>query len=445
MNITADAMAAQVGGRTASTIADEITALIEVGVLPQGERLPTIRSVATSLGVSVGTVAEAWSALRSRGLVETRRRGGTTVVGATTGARPFAGWSNVDFLLSSPDVSLQPPLEAAFAHAVRQPGVNAWGREHMIRELRDVAIARWPFPAEAWTSAGGGTEGLWLATKAVIEPGRPIAVEEPAAPGYLATLAELGVRAIGVPVDDDGPSPDALRAALAEGAAAFVHQPGGPYSTRHVLGEGRAEELAGLVEDSDAVVLEDDSLGPLSPVLVRTVGDRLPSRTIRVLSFCRAYGLDLRTSVVGGAQRLVERAIAARSAGVASNSRILQHALAALVRDPDAERVVDAARARYSARTELAVRVFAEAGLAVHAGPGSHVIWVEVIDEGAAALALAGRGVIVDVGRTSFVTRQETGLLRLSTAQLPEDPALVAELASLVSRASHGDLRVAFD
>ncbi len=441
--LSASALVEALSSRSASGLTDELSALIRRERLAVGTRLPTIRAMAQSLGVSVGTVAEAWASLRAQGLVETRRRGGTHVVAPST-PRPFAGWSGVDFLLSSPDTSLQPPLESALLSALRQPGVNAWGREHMVAALRDAVAPTWPFHAEGWTTAGGGTEGLWLATRAIVPPGALLAVEEPAPPGYLATVAEMGVRVIGVPVDDEGPLPGAVRAAIDAGASAFVHQPGGPFSTRHVLSAKRAEELASVLE-GDVAIIEDDSLGPLSAVPVQTLGQAFPHRTLRVLSYCRAFGLDLRTSVVGGAKGLVDRVIAVRSGGVASNSRILQHALAAMVQDTAAAETVVEARAHYAARRRLALEAFRDVGLTAHSGPGSMVVWVEVADERTAAQALASIGIVADVGTTAFVSPPAPGLMRFSTAQLPEDPDMLAEFARLVDRAVRGDLRIHFD
>jgi DNA-binding transcriptional MocR family regulator len=389
-------------------------------------------------------VAEAWRTLRVRDLVETHRRGGTVVREEILTETPFPGWAAIDLLQSSPDRTLQPDLAPALVQALRRPGVNEWGREPMVSNLLEAVASDWPFPAQAWTTAGGGTEGLWLAARAASRPGRPLAVEEPATPGLLANLEDLGIEALGIPVDAEGPEPGALAAALEAGATALIHQPGGPYSTWHVLTEERARELAQVLEVTDAVVVEDDSLGPLSPVEVTSVGRHLPERTLRVLSFCRSYGLDLRTSVLGGARELVARAEAARSGGVASNSRILQHALAALLVDDRARATVAEAAERYTERQDLARRALVAAGLQVHAGPGSRVVWVEVPDADAAALSLAAHGVLVDVSATSFVTPPEVELIRLSTSQVPRDPQRLSELAGLLARAAQGKLHVTF-
>lgn len=60
-------------------IRTQMSAQIQSGVLHVGEKLPPIRALARQLGLSPGTVARAYSALESSGLVETNRRGGTVV------------------------------------------------------------------------------------------------------------------------------------------------------------------------------------------------------------------------------------------------------------------------------------------------------------------------------------------------------------------------------
>jgi len=49
------------------------------GVLPVGYRLPTVRGLAESLGLAANTVAKAYRALESDGVIETRGRNGTYV------------------------------------------------------------------------------------------------------------------------------------------------------------------------------------------------------------------------------------------------------------------------------------------------------------------------------------------------------------------------------
>ncbi|MFE4227422.1 GntR family transcriptional regulator [Arthrobacter sp. NPDC056886] len=69
----------------------QIASLITVGTLAPGTRLPTVRSLASDLGLAAGTVARAYKELELAGLTETRRRNGTVVAGAPAlPARPVA-------------------------------------------------------------------------------------------------------------------------------------------------------------------------------------------------------------------------------------------------------------------------------------------------------------------------------------------------------------------
>ena len=62
-------------------IRSQIAAYIGAGLLADGARLPTMRALAADLGVAIGTVARAYSELEAAGLVASRRRTGTVVVG----------------------------------------------------------------------------------------------------------------------------------------------------------------------------------------------------------------------------------------------------------------------------------------------------------------------------------------------------------------------------
>lgn len=59
----------------------QIAALIALGTLVPGTRLPTVRRLAADLGIAAGTVARAYRELEQSGLIDTRRRNGTVVAG----------------------------------------------------------------------------------------------------------------------------------------------------------------------------------------------------------------------------------------------------------------------------------------------------------------------------------------------------------------------------
>ncbi|HAB58438.1 MAG: hypothetical protein CL433_07615, partial [Acidimicrobiaceae bacterium] len=72
-------LAAIIEGRTAEEIAASIARHVHQAPLSADTPLPTVRGLATELGVSASTVSDAWRILRARGVIETDRRRGTTV------------------------------------------------------------------------------------------------------------------------------------------------------------------------------------------------------------------------------------------------------------------------------------------------------------------------------------------------------------------------------
>ncbi|MFB2585485.1 aminotransferase class I/II-fold pyridoxal phosphate-dependent enzyme [Herbiconiux liukaitaii] len=435
---------------------ERIAELIEAGELEAGVRLPTVRAFAKAAEASIGTVLATWNVLRERGLIETNRRGGTVVghdAGGTVATTPppsptpFPGWAALDLAQSAPDIALQPELGEALLASLDAKELNIFGREHMTAPLRAAVEPTWPFAAEAWTTAGGGTEALLLATAAAAPPGSLVAVDEPLSPGFLDTLRDLELTPIGVAADDDGPLPAALEQAIIAGAAAFVFQPGAPFAERHGVSGQRAEELAAVLDAADrrVWVIEDDSIGPLAAAEPPSLGARLPHRVIRIRSYCKAYGIDVRTSVIAGAAELVDQSNRLRSFGVGSNSRILQNTLAHLVGSEAARGSVERARAAYSARRGALLEALDAAGAPGRSGPGSLVVWVPVRDETDAVLALARLGIYVGQGSKAFITPQPQAAIRISVTQLPDDARRIRELADAVAEAARGGAREYFD
>ncbi|MBM7787625.1 GntR family transcriptional regulator [Tenggerimyces flavus] len=71
-------------------VRDQIAHLVEVGQLALGTRLPTIRQLASDLGLAPGTVARAYKELEADGVLHTARRHGTVIAAAPSdGADPL--------------------------------------------------------------------------------------------------------------------------------------------------------------------------------------------------------------------------------------------------------------------------------------------------------------------------------------------------------------------
>ncbi|WNZ12740.1 GntR family transcriptional regulator [Streptomyces sp. 11x1] len=74
------------GGAPYEQVRAQISEQARSGALPVGYRLPTVRGLAEQLGLAANTVAKAYRALETDGVIETRGRNGTFVAAAGSAA-----------------------------------------------------------------------------------------------------------------------------------------------------------------------------------------------------------------------------------------------------------------------------------------------------------------------------------------------------------------------
>ncbi|MGI5467913.1 GntR family transcriptional regulator [Streptomyces sp. CA-132043] len=103
------------------------------GRLPAGFRLPTVRGLAGELGLAANTVAKAYRALESDGVIETRGRNGT-------------------FVAAAGDAGAQQAAEAALAFAQR---AQRLGLDHQAALSAAVTALRATY-GDPEKGAGGG-------------------------------------------------------------------------------------------------------------------------------------------------------------------------------------------------------------------------------------------------------------------------------------------------
>ncbi|MEC4019851.1 GntR family transcriptional regulator, partial [Streptomyces sp. H27-D2] len=222
----------RIEGRRAAEIAGSVERAVGSGGLEPGEHLPPMRELASELGVNPNTVASAYRILRERGVIETGGRRGSRVRSrpASTSReliRVEAPKGVRDVSTGNPDLALLPPLGEAFAAAVAwhaerptlygAPAVDPdFGRA--VRAAFDVDGV--PDGPVAVTS--GSLDAIERVLAAHLRPGDAVAVEDPGWGSLLDLVPTLGLRPIPVTLDDDGPLPDRVDAALRQGARALV-------------------------------------------------------------------------------------------------------------------------------------------------------------------------------------------------------------------------------
>jgi DNA-binding transcriptional MocR family regulator len=427
----------QLGYRISGRGAAEIEASIERGIgegdLPPGSALPTVRSLAAELGVSPTTVAAAFKSLRSRGLVVTRARSGAQV----SWRPPVAGaWlSSVpagvrDLASGNPDAELLPDLTPVLRRI--EPPHQLYGGDPADPALLGPAKAeleRDGIAAGQVAVVSGALDGIERALQAQLRPGDLIAVEDPGFAGLFDLLRAAGFALRPVPVDGRGMVPPSLAEALGEGVAAVVVNPRGQNPTGASLDAERAADLSAVLDGHpEAMVLEDDHLGPIAgaPRLTLTGGRK---HWAAARSLAKSLGPDLRLAILAGDAQTVSRLQGRQSVGPGWVSHLLQRTAATLWADPKVVRDLEKATEAYRERREAFVAALAVHEIEVDAPTGLNV-WIPVPDETNVVQALHTQGWAVAPG-APFRLRAEPAIrVTISSLQADESPPLAAAIAS---------------
>ena len=444
--ISAQWLAGQIAQPSARGIAATVADLIRHGEIASEVKLPTVRELATELGVSPATVSEAWSILRRHRVLSTQGRRGTTVFGPPSVPHPartervgqFGKQLQIDLNLAVPDLALLPDLSEPLTAALANPELNSYQRERITPALEAAVRRDWPFDPEMLLTVGAGYEGMLLACQTQLITGDKVAIEEPTATRLLDILDFIGAEVLPVPCDNEGPRPDALQAALSRKPVTFIYQPRTHTPLGHSVTARRSVELTEVLRPVGTTVIEDDGLGLLSSSSVYSVGTQLPERTLFVRSFSKSHGPDLRLGVIGGSTELVDRIRVLRSFGIGWTSRILQDTLAGLLNSDTAW--LTNARLRYRERRTAMLAALAERGVNATGADGL-TIWMPVWNEADAMVTLAAHGVSVAPGTRYHSIPGAQPHVRVAITRL--DPAMEGydELVNVLAVAALGPMR----
>jgi len=412
-------------------ISAAVNRLVRGGRLVTGDRLPTVRALAAELGVSSATVSEAWQALSSLGVVESRGRAGTFVRNTSEPSRPVrylsigveSGSAGLDLSTSMPDPGLLPGLHRAFESL--KGSALSWTSSYLdnpvLPQLEELLRQDWPCDVQRMVTVDGALDGLSRVIDQIVRLGDRVAVENPGFPALLDLLEARGAEILAVDIDDFGLVPESLQRVMgAEPVALFFH-PRAQNPTGASLTPARLRELAGVLKGKRTWIVEADHSGAISSSPDLSLGSSFPDRTIRIRSYSKSHGPDLRIAAMGGPAEILDPLMSRRMLGPGWTSRILQSLLVEVLSDEEAEASVAHARSAYQRRSkDIRDRLESE-GIRCTPGDGIN-IWVEVEEERSALLMLAVAGINVAPG-TPFVSDPlPRHHIRITAGLLPDNP-----------------------
>ncbi|MFD4550828.1 aminotransferase class I/II-fold pyridoxal phosphate-dependent enzyme [Streptomyces sp. NPDC058466] len=432
----------RIEGRGAAEIAASVERAVGSGDLEPGQLLPPMRELAERLGVNPNTVAAAYRTLRERGVIETAGRRGSRVRSkpATTGRehiRVEVPYGVRDVADGNPDRALLPGLAEAFAAAAersdRQPMM--YGEAAVDTQLERLARADLDadgVPDGPVVVTSGSLDAIERVLAVHLKPGDAVAVEDPGWGSLLDLAPALGLRTVGVGVDDEGPLPDDVRRALAAGARALIITDRAQNPTGAAVSATRARALRSVLADYPETLLIEDDHGhrivdlPLHPLAGVT------HNWAFVRSVAKAYGPDLRLAVLTGDPVTVDRVHGRQRLGPGWVSHLLQRAVVHLWTGGAVD--VKAVATAYGQRRDALIDALEARGIKAHGRSGMNV-WIPVPDETGAVARLLHSGWAVAPGARFRMSAPPGIRITVSTLAPDDIEPLADAVASAVGPA----------
>ena len=405
-------------------LAADIGDLIRSGTLRPGDRVPSVRRMSASRGVSMPTVLQAYRLLEARRLIGARPQSGFYVLPPQS--RPALTKHEPTSTLPEPGVVTTGDLIMRVLEMVANPTLVPLGTALPAEELlptaalaralrgvtrqqtRDARALVTPSGSEALRrqiakralDAGdavapddivvtcGCAEALSLCLRALTRPGDTVAVEAPAYFGTLQALEVLGLRALEIPVDpESGLRVEALAEALSRTRiAALVVTPNIHNPLGCIMSDMRKRELVSVLAEYGVPAIEDDTYGELAFGDARPRSLRAFDRAGLVLtcgSFSKTLAPDYRVGwVIPGAHR--ERVLHLKLATTAATAVPPQLALATYLASGGYEQHLRRLRRSLRGTVERFSFEIAERfpeGTRISRPAGGYLLWVQLPED----------------------------------------------------------------
>jgi DNA-binding transcriptional MocR family regulator len=437
-------------------VMEAVRARIAGRALTPGDRLPSVRRFAETMGVSPSTIVEAYDRLAATGLIRARRGAGFYVTGAdlppmalaemgpprepavdpfwvsrqSLDADPMAlapgcGWLPADWM---PVPAIRKTLRAVSRAGDRM--LADYGgtrgspalRRLLATRLADEGLGVGP---DRILLTASGTQAIDLVCRLLLRPGDTVLVDDPCYFNFHALLRAHQVTVHGVPFTPTGPDVAAFeRAAIEAKPRLYItnstfHNPTGATMTPQV-----AHRLLGVATTHGLTIVEDDIFGDFDPAppprLAALDGLR---RVIRIGSFSKTLSASLRCGHIAAQAEWIDGLTDLQIAtGFGGPSPVAAELVAALLADGFYRKHMEEIRRRLDrARAEAVDRLMA-LGLVPWTIPrGGFHLWCRLPD-GLDSAALARRcltdKVVLAPGNVFSASQTAASCLRFNVAHM---------------------------
>lgn len=436
-------------------IVEALTADIASGRLHRGQQLPTHRALAKALGIDLTTVTRAYTEARRRGLTEGRVGQGTFVAESMSQDRHAAAGPEFDLSMNLPPQPLEADLDGRLMRGIaaiqREIGFSAHltYREPAGSKAERGTAAEWlrsriaGVHEDQLVICPGTQNALFNLLITLASPGDIVLTESLTYPGMKAAAAYTGVRLVGVPMDEKGILPDALRAACRQYKPKLVYlTPTIHNPTTATMPRARREEVAEILRANDVLLAEDDAYGMLEPDAV-PLAALIPERTYFAASLSKCIAPGLRVSfLVAPDPHAAGLLTAALRASVQMPAFLMVALVTRWLQDGSAEAIIRAIRDEAAARQKLASEVLGSHTLYRH--PNGHHIWLPLPAAWTRtefASHVQRQGLAIVTAETFSVEETQPHAIRVSLGAARSRSELVSALAVLATALKSSPVR----
>ncbi|OMC72894.1 GntR family transcriptional regulator [Paenibacillus odorifer] len=343
-------------------ISETLSQRISSGLLQQGVRLPSVRSLAITLNVSQVTVSKAYDMLEKRGLIYCRQGKGCFVADPTHNRRQEEGcwqdlyddylpraqlWRNFDvsevkypFHLAAIHSELLPlqDIGDTYASLVKeQPELMAtYGNFQGDLELRNVMREHLKSRGVSLTSSdlmitSGTQQGIDLVARTFVGPGDTVYLEAPSYTGAIDVFAGRGAEMIFVPTDSEGMRVDVLTKMCDQRPPKLIYTiPTFQNPSGVTMSITRRQRLLELARSYRCLIVEDDPFSDLyfhapPPRAIKSMDP--DGHVVYMKSFSKVLAPGCRIACVAAEGNILSRLIAAKSASDLGSPLLTQKAV----------------------------------------------------------------------------------------------------------------------
>lgn len=430
---------------------------ISARTLLPGEKLPSVRSLAATTGISKSTVVEAYERLAASGLIEPRRGAGFFVGSQPVPhslksvARPIERaidplWMSRQALeprpgMLSPGCGWLPEswmpqeiIAKAMRNLARTGGamLTDYSEPKGLAPLRQLIARRLAAReikagAEEVIMADSASSALDLVLRFLTEPGDTILVDDPCYFNFLAGLRANRLRVVSVPFGLGGPDVEAFaHLAETERPRLYLTNAGLHNPTGWKLSAVTAHKVLKLAERHDLLIIEDDIFGDLEgePAPRYAAMDGL-ERVIVIGSFSKTLSAAFRAGYVAlrsdWAEDFTDFRIASRFGG----NQMAEALVHAVLSDSAYRRHLDGLRNRLIASGDAVARELQALGFELlNPALGGFFLWCRLpdgLEVTALSKAALVHGLVLAPGDVFSQSGSASNLMRFNVAQCDDD------------------------